>query len=574
MTDLIPVYRLGGLTLTDYPYAVEFGGNHGAPETVVELISTLTDGEDERVSRHGNRELSLVIHVEGADHGDVTLNEAALRRECATKGVTLEFESGDDFAPTTVFELTSAEMDHARDEAQESANLRRWELTLRAKPFGRSLNPTVAEPLPTPAAAPNVVTVDSCTSATGWKASANGVDRVVDMTREAGAVSVVNASPDTSTALVLSRAGFIDLTSTQFLVVEANAGSLLLDTTGKGVSGLSAPVSVRSIQSGWSEFTFYVGKSVSYLFFARLGWVTDLRIRNVSRSDAGAGHSPRQLTRIIPVGGTERTAGSLEIASANGTDPLSLVIAHTCPTDGAGDPPLRRWRTAGNVVTPSASTYSGATEPLFPEWFYAEEPVEALPTGTYQLMMAAYSTVAGTFDVEVTVKSSLGGATLGARDRLIATGNPVRARFPIANSLDLIPLGVVKLPVVRQTSGSIVFGIRTPGTSTVHMDEAWAFRVDGNAGLSVFSTNEPRAWLDSPGSGAASDAVPTLWVGSAEDRSDAHYPTGPGFYTVFAKGSHEFVPPEMTTFAAVRGTDWPKIRLSYHKRWHSNAAED
>lgn len=151
MSDSLAIYY-GDLCLTDYPYSVEFDSlAQGAPQAVVEVLgSLLVDGDVEVSSRAGNRTLSLSVLVEGVDFDELAEHGEALSAEADKARNLLTIDPGDGFGATTVFEtFRVSNLPVDRSEAMEGARLRRYLLTVKALPFGRSETETALTPTPT-----------------------------------------------------------------------------------------------------------------------------------------------------------------------------------------------------------------------------------------------------------------------------------------------------------------------------------------------------------------------------------------------------------------------------------------
>lgn len=571
MIDLYPTWTLGDLVLTEYPFAVEFGGDHGAPESVVELVaSMLADGDLVQQVRHGNREITLTVIVEGATLGALAENEATLRRACSRQ-TTLEFQPGDVDSPASVFEVLSAEMRHARDDDNETNLLHRWELSLTCAPFARSVDPVTVEALAVPGSE-TLVTVDTCDLATGWSATSNGGPAPVDMAWAAGAVSVHELLNPGGQTLTLTRTGFINFTPTPYLQVEmgyrADLGSLPVTcTVGGALSGGAtlSPLEQRLLSPGRFLYTFdTAGVTVESLTFTSVtsADTADLKIYNVARTDMPPNITRRQSSRIIEAGGTERTPASILVASPDDT-PLGLTIVHTCPEQGMGySPPLRRWRTYGNTVyTDNPLTVSGAYESLGPNHVVHVVPSESLPPGGYLLCARLWASSPGSAQIEVLTDTSTPDGEIVQQ-----VARRTFVSFSAANVWQFTPIMVLTLPSARMTSGTVAVDIlNLDGASiNVEMDEAWLFRMDDDCALTVVDSAHPNLRLDSPN--VSTGSVPMVWTGGD---SEWFHPGG----RLLAMGSHNLVPEGVSMFTVTANVDHPQTTATFYRRWHSNAAE-
>ena len=562
--------ELGSLDLTSGEVAdggykirvVADGATFGSPQPIVkQIVSMLADGDLARYDRAGNREVSFVVQIEGADGVALADGEVALRRELYRPN-TVTWTPPADLGPATVFEVLTSDMAPRFDDIDELRSRRVFQVNLTCAPFARSLDPVTVEALNVPTSE-TLVTVDTCNSATGWSATVNAVPAVVDMAWQPGAVSVKEVLTRGPQTLTLTRTGSVSFSTTPYLKAEIgyNAGmgpvAVTLTADGDQVPMLDQ----RLISPGRYLYTYDLTGlgSVSSLTFSSYTTpdYADLKIFNLDRTDMPPVLTPRQMTRFIEAGGTERTPASIHVASSDGND-LGLTFVHTSPKDGSGySPPLRRWRVSGGSVQPEGQ-FSGSRELISPS-FVAHVPTAALPEGGYQLVAnlrcPASSVVPVTFDLWTRVPDG-GGTLMGNRS------GKVSYSFT-ANVWEVVVLAVdLTLPTVRTKSGEVVVYIGAE--SGVELDEAWLFRMDDDCALSYVNVVHPNLWLDSPN---LSSSVPTVWVGdSLETR------THPGT-RLAGMGSHVLHPDGTATFAATAASNSPEVSAEFYRRWHSNAAE-
>lgn len=99
MTELYPTFRFGSLDLTSYPFAVPFGRDFGNPKGIVaDVISALTDGSLVQRTGTENREVTIPVMIEGADHLELAEAEALLVAEANKERNEFTFNPGDGFA--------------------------------------------------------------------------------------------------------------------------------------------------------------------------------------------------------------------------------------------------------------------------------------------------------------------------------------------------------------------------------------------------------------------------------------------------------------------------------------------
>lgn len=416
-TQLTPTWQVGDVHLTEYPYSVDRDNavEIGEPEMVVEsLTSMLADGDIDRVVRHGNRVYVIPCYIEGPDLISVAEAEATLRRELKRQGLVLTHDPGDGFAPASAYEVLTAQMTPERSDTHETHLLRKWTLTLTCAPFARSVDPVEVSAF---AAGSTTVSVDTCDVTTGWTGTRGGVPESPTTFWEAGAVSVAEFAsatgfpPETWT---LTRTGAIDTSTTPYIKAEVKTlstdGGQPLDVS-VFVDGVPLPaleVSKLADGSGYFRMVFDASAfgsipSITFTHTSAAGshkW-QGLFVRQVSRTDVAPNITARQVTRLIDVGGTERTQGSLKVSSPDGETALGLTLVATWPEMGVGfSPPLRRWRVSGNGATADSNTYSGAYEPISPSFVAHDVSVSSLPEGTYQLLGLLRSTAGGAHTVE------------------------------------------------------------------------------------------------------------------------------------------------------------------------------
>ena len=550
------------------------GMGFGVAKGVQEVItSLLADGDLVRIDRYGNREVSFAVEITGPSLGALAHGEAALRREVG-KPNALTWQAPDVLSVPTVFDVVTSEMSQTFDDLDELRRSRTFVVTLTCAPFARSADLATVAGLEVGGTA-STVSVDTCDSTTGWEAFINGSSAGPPdpaWSGTSGGLWVYELYDPYPQTLALTRTGTFSVASTPYIVVIAQVQVDSAVTSARavvdGVTQDLVLLSQRKIPtSGQYEYVFQVsGSTVTSLTLSNYTEITTpaaFGVFDVSRTNLPPGQTPRQPSRIVEVRGTERTPGSLRISSPDGTSPLRLVLAATWPENGSGfSPPLRRWRSNGNTETVTADTYSGKTEPLDPSYVQFDVPIESLPVGTYQLMMLAKADAGGDYAVESTIQSRHNGVTLG--ETTWGAGGTEVVTIPAG--WFLVPMGVYGIPIAAAKAGEFRISIKAPGAPGVTFDEAWLFPVGDNCALTIAVATEPHLWLDSAD---ADSRVPRIWEGASVDKTDAHYPAN-GIYTM---GKHVFIPERTAVFTAA-GVDWPDVTLTYHKRWHSNAAED
>lgn len=567
-------FKLGDLTLTDYPFSVEFGGDKGSPESVTDVVAALlADGDVVVRNRAGNRSLQYVVGVEGTDFLDLARNEALLVAECEKSRNELGITPGDEFGPTTVFETQAIELRPIESDSEHSALYHRWELTIPALPFGRSAGAVVAEPLAVGETDTTIV-FDTCDSVTGWTADIDGIPETPSTIYDSGSVGViVYTNPDgDADILTMTRTGSVDFTGTPYLIVDKRNFNPFTE---------NLRVFADGVELGVVDSRLMSGSRIRYVFRSPMGTVSSLAFKHgrsggdtlgmliyeLSRSTSPSGTTSRQASRIIPVGGTQRTPGSLRVASGSG---LGFTVIHTSHEDGyAYSPPMRQWRARGNAVVPDSTCISGAREKIHPEVVAYEIPAANVPPDGYTL--GAWMKASATGSVRIfwashtIVDGEIRGVVLSNAAITFTAGVWQFVEFP-----ELLTLPTV---AVKSSSDALVHVSlqRNPDplvTVDVELDELWLFREGDGSALTIIETGDKtHLWLDSAD---IDSAVPRVWIGNAEDQSDAH---SPGGYRILARGQHDFTPPASRVYVASSTGLNPAVRLTHHNRWHTNAAD-
>lgn len=580
--DLVPHWQIGDVVLTSYPFGVDADStvDVGEPEMIVETVpSQMADGDTERVLRHGNRTYRLEFYIEGPTLGALAESEALLRAQLRRPLIPLLHDPGDGLSPSSVYEVQTAQLTPQRRDDHEAHLVRKFTLTLTCSPWARSPSASTAPALSSGTTTTNI---DTCDSVTGWSGTRGGVPTTPGegpFAWDPGAVGVaelnntVGYPPETWT---LTRTGAVDFSTLPYLQIQVRtlANGAPLDIAAHAGPNTSSPalpiLAMRRMTDGTSYHLVTFDASdvggVSALTFAHTSaegyghvW-QGLIIRNVAQTDVVPGSTARQLTRIVEVGGTERTPGSIHVQSANGTDPLGMVIVHSSPEDGSGySPPLQRWRTVGQTRTADATAFSGNYESINTTSWVAEVPTSALPEGGYLLLARLRAQTAG----EVTVTWSTSTIFPDSTTQEGFTVGTVQHTFAAGNVWELVKMDTLTLPSVRTAAGKVQIALQVAAASpVVTLDEAWLFSEADDCALTIVETDRPHLWLDSPD---LNSQVPRQWVGDGLD-TKVHPGTG-----LQGMGAHVFSADGTAVFTAAL-TDYPLTDATFYRRWHSNAA--
>jgi hypothetical protein len=566
---------LGSLLLTgsvpdaDHDFTFDVladGATFGVAQGVQEVVrSLLADGDLYRITRYGNREVSFRVQIEGPSLGSLAHGEAALRAEVGRPNL-LTWQPPDALSVPTVFEVVASEMAQTFDDLDELKRRRVFVVTLTCGPFARSADAVTVDALDPPPGSVTTVAITDADAVTGWSANAGG--SAVGVTDQG---SYVQATfPSTQLTIIYTPAAPVSLGVSRYILLEMSGSTPTYFSVdgGSGAVGVT-PISARATTSGTVVYVLDVGPSFTLhglsvarkgALVAGAGQAPTLNVHDVTATDTLPQVSPRQITRIIEVGGTERTPASIHVQSEDGVDDLGLIIVHTCPEDGSGySPPLQRWRTVGQARTDDATAFSGTYESINVTSWVAEVPTSALPEGGYTLLARLRAQSAAT----VTVTWSTSTIFPDATTQEGFTVGTVQHTFDVGNVWNLVKMEALTLPSVRTQAGKVQIALQVAAASpVVTLDEAWLFRVDDDCALTIVETERPHLWLDSPD---LTSPVPRIWVG---DGLTTKVHPGEGLHQM---GSHVLSPEGTAVFTAAL-TDNPLTEATFYRRAHSNAA--
>lgn len=576
--DLVPSWQIGDVSLTSYPFGVDADStvDIGEPEMVVEgVTSMVADGDLERVVRYGNRAYVLEVYIEDPTLGDLASSESLLRTEIRRTGLLLTHDPGDGFSPASVYEVQTAKLTPHRRDDHESHLIRQFTLTLTCAPWARSVDAVTVESLPPPPLTPTTVTIADADTITGWSANANtGAGSVAVTVVDEGASVRASSASCFSLSLGYGPPSPVALTGSTYLLLETPtvATSFYVLYAGDSAVTWIAPTLSRLLSSGNIQHALAINGSRS-LSYVGMNWSSSaagvpgptsasLAVADVSRTDMLPNVSPRQLSRILEVGGTERTPASLRVFTSSGY--LGASVVHTTTFDGSAySPDMRRWRSSGNTTAANtgARRITGVWEPLKPNPVISRTPAHSLPRGDYLLCAAIKSDTATTNEplpISWAVKSVISGQTI---DSIEGTGY---GWFPVAHELTIVPIAAMPAPVVRSGALDVEVHLLNPtATVDLQVEEWWMFKDDEGSALSIVNTSEGNLWLDSPDSDSA---VPTVWVGPEKPLS--YHPSA----GLVSQGLHTFEPGLLMLTTISDSNDYLQAELTYHERWHSNAA--
>lgn len=607
----------GELDLCDYPFALEFGADFGAPQNLTEALAfLLQDGEIELSDRASNRTIEFALLVEGTDQLALAEAEAALIAESEKPMNTLVMDPGDGYGAKSLYETFRGQVAFARDDNFELAGYRRYSVTMRAYPFVKSADEVVAvaEKSGTTVDPPTVteVTVFDGNSTSGWTGTyqhLNGSLAVVDSgnpTFTAPGGSLNAAAAASSPGLMFNtRIGIVanlaaDVSTTKQLVVRwawdqsAPGGPtatwrsvdftcLVNEGTGSQQQLVRVEGTVSPPRSQYAEIVFTIPASLNALSSVRLtlslngqvsangGQVDSLFIDSITRSNANlASGTPRQLIRSIDVKGSARTQG--RIAIEHQTSALGDVLAYFCPDDGSDyAPPLRRWKTAGGSPVSASTNVSAVRENLVGNVFVADVPAQRVPRGRY-LLVARVGGATTAARVSWDCRTMFGATDVGP---LVSNARDVN----LSGGYQMVPLGRVQLPTrdLDDETPALV-RIRLAATVTTgtecFLDEAWIFnlstgrllQIPCGSGTPAVGGPANRCWIDPP---TVSRPRPTVRIGTMVNRADARY----AMDSVSSGWQFpEFKPPTTRVFTVTTDALDAAVTLTHAPRWHTHAA--
>lgn len=610
--SLVPRFVLGALDLTDYPFGVGFGSDLGNPENVSDVLaSLLADGEIESLSRRSNRTMTIPILIDGTDLADLAAAEQLLIAECDKQRNTLSINPGDDIGATTIFDTFAAQAVREYDDDTELAGYRRWNLTIKALPFGRSTTKVIDDAGTPPSSSGTLLY--NCESTTGWSTdplfTSPGpptVDTVI-FAEGAGSLrtgaaywyaydngeqtgyskdTVVGLSLDTDTGGYLSvaiRAQYEDTIS--WSSVPAGLWHLWMQVDGGTWDEVSAFIAAGRDEQGFVRYVWPVdaGLTITGLRFQVLQhshtyataphtWYDDVELLPAATTD-------HQIVKQLTVQGSARTTGSLRVAAPSEAVALGQVLAITMATaeiPAGFQPDGRRWVTQGTTTdatalhgshfTPNASSYDATTgKPIF------DIPVSMLTAGPYTVVaMVKAESSSLTFGVQAQLLIDSTGVGPTSETEVTVTG--------LTTGWQFVTLGTAYLPPLPIQSADAATRVRLlfkgAKMSDVFVIPAWQVGGRPVADFSIVDcgtgTVEPGGpssslWIDTP---SISQPQGGWWRGPTADRANAQS----AWPDAKKPGVHAFNPGSLTAFLVSTGAAGPTLTLEYFPAWFGMAA--
>ena len=577
----------------DRPFKIATLGDDadfGNPEPFdVTIPSQMLNGEDERTTRWGNRDLFFRVQVSAPDGVALAQGEAALMARLGRRA-ELHWTPPAPASPTTVFTVVNSRLEATFSDMDELRTTRTYGIRMRAMPFGKSVA-AISEEVSSPAVSTPVLLHAGGASPTVPFSFGEGEWATGDLFW--WTVSVSQGDWSGSTAYDMAGMRFVRIT--------------LDTTTYLGSSGLvkeltyRLSVSTAPSGSGWVDCSLVARVGSVHYFRVPVGafrryavaayvraqadtngpgvYTASLSAVSLERIDSLPSNG-KQSVRFVDTVGSAPAPQSLEVARDDNTSDLGDVLLYTSPTLARGFSPDLRQFQIGGVITPDFGnlvTNSHTTAPTF------RVPMSDLPAGVSYVLVARfagpaelYGTKSFTFDWSAKVRSLVGGfdadvATVNGRGyATVATTTSSRAfHMAVLGSFNLptdVPAGSEANLQLTVTPTSNDGGY----SSDVVFDEVWMFPVGADDQLSIIRAGAAsgkrgrRIWWEPASLDRSRHAV---WMGDAANRADAIH-VGDKAITV---GEHRLPAGRGGIFVAASRV-MPTVRRTYVPHWHSNAA--
>lgn len=566
--------RFGAVTLTDYPFMAEFGMDYAAGDLVTSVLSSfLQDGDLEVSQRRGNMTLTIPLLVEGSDLLELAQAEALLAGEAQKATNTLSIDPGDGIAPSTVFDTFQGDVAFAFDDDMEMSSMRRLVLTIRALPFGRSVEQATTSATPQ-SLSPVTTSINDGSSAADW----TGPDAV---TVASGSVTA-HATDDEDVFLQYTSA--ISLTGTGLIYVDwrttgAVATSPSMQVVVAGISRTMRWVSTAASPAAtFTRSYFEVPPDVTAATAVRFGAGVaggagaDLFVTQVTKTNQPPMIGTyRQQVLVAEVAGTARTQATILLRSATAALGDAVVYTHANTPD-AYVPTLTQFAVAGSPARTSAPTLvSGAYTTLSTSSYVMSVPAASLAPGLYSIVARVWSPAGDDRSLSLAVFATMNGTIVGRTATLIAS-------LEASATYQFLPLGCVDLPSVGfrgSTAGMQSFSLRdtTSGGTAARLDELYAFNlttgrltmVSCGVGAPGVPDSSSRLWLDSA---TVASRTPSVMLGVAADGSDAHFAGD----KILCPSQHEVATPSTKVFTVTTNATDAELDFQYYPRWLGHAA--
>ena len=542
------------------------------------LTSLMRDGDLTRTTRWGNREASFLVDVIVTDGDAFADGEAALAAGIGRPG-TLTWRGPAAGASPAVFDIQTAVLNFVSEAEREMRLVRRYQVRLTCLPWARAQSKVRVAAL-TQAITPLDVELFNG-SESGWSTysadlgpqtpvQTDGVTRA-GLTTPGGQLQEGTTFYNQTQGRFLDSPTLgspVDMTGTQYLNADVEidtresvrlvafadgAEMTLLATTPAPRAGFTrycfscADPALHVVRFGIVKSAFE-GKGI------RSGTVSVDQVRRTNVPPAATSNG-RQQIRSAEIVGSVRSEGSLSVAATTGG--LGQVLVYTAPGLAGFVPSLSRYASTDGTATDSANLSGTSRDHVFS----ALVPAGSMPRGGYTLWASLKRrplSETGPRTVTVTAQSSFGSGLYGT----------VETCERVFDDLDdfayqLLPIGSLTLPPTDSPIGAAGSVQITVASADVRFDEILAFYTGDGAALTyVNAAASSRLWIDAP---SPTDRKPRLWIGTQDDRGDAHHP-GPGS----SWGQHILEPGALDIFTVTSGTANADVDADYFPHFHTH----
>ncbi|MGH8939218.1 MAG: hypothetical protein ACRDV2_07695, partial [Actinomycetes bacterium] len=287
--------------------------------------------------------------------------------------------------------------------------------------------------------------------------------------------------------------------------------------------------------------------------------------------DAPFTSTTRQMSRTLPVYGSARTEGELEIRAlaVDGTTPEQLgahTLVYTREAGAGIQPPLRTWRTAGMPTVADASLVSGAHEPLAGTTATFVVPADLVKPGTYQIVARVRCSNTSAQTLTVTASTATTDVSLLPANTTSITRT---LNFAAVSTWQFVSVGELTLPTVEtgHTAANVTLTIANNNANVVDLDEAWIFNTDDGQ-LSLVDTSGSGVSMLRIAGATLDRQQPSVWVGTADGTAVVNAGVRPLW-----RGSHQFSPGEVEVFTVTTSTARARAALRYYPRAHTHLVD-
>lgn len=314
------------------------GWDLGSPEAVRAVFSSIAaDGDDERITRHGNRTVPFQVKVCAPDLDGVAAGERALRLMLnRAPDLELRYTPPDGYGEITVFDVLLGEMPEVADDMAllRSNPWSTYAVSLRCRPFVRPLNPvTTSLTYGTDAG----TSLDDGSSTTGWSSSDGTLSAVTVNTETAVKLTVTPAF--TNSSKTLTRAALALTSAKPYLAVDV-AATTSGDTrnwqadvrVSLGTTLLAAPVAAVPQSTGFTRYFFAhsaagTTKDVAVTIYAGANALSDVYVGNLRAYSTAPGSG----LMIADVEGSERAPMTVKVSHST-SGALGAFVVYSDPT--------------------------------------------------------------------------------------------------------------------------------------------------------------------------------------------------------------------------------------------------